>query len=160
MTQPSGPDKKPIPDPTPDVRAQFQALDRRLEFQGIEAIDAAALEAFEYAYPGRDIEIATATDEFTSVCPFSGLPDFGRLTISYVPDRRCIELRSLKYYLISYRNVGIFYEHLANRMLEDLVRACQPKRMTVVCEMTIRGGLHTTIRAEYENAECGARSAE
>ena len=132
-----------------DDRAQFKALDRRLEFQGPEAIDTAALETFDYAYPGKEIEIVTSTEEFTSVCPFSGLPDFGKLTVTYVPDRACVELRSLKYYLISFRNVGIFYEHLANRILDDLVKATRPKRMTVVLDFTIRGGLKTTIRAQY-----------
>jgi 7-cyano-7-deazaguanine reductase len=129
--------------------SSFQAHGRRLEFKGLEAIDGEALECFDYQYPSREIEIATITEEFTSVCPFSGLPDFGRLNITYVPAGKCIELRSLKYYLMSFRNVGIFYEHLSNRILEDLVRVCQPKRMTVVCDFTIRGGLRTSIRAEY-----------
>ena len=135
---------------TPDpAGAQFQALGRKLEFKGLDAIDAAALEGFDYQFPGKDIEIVTSTAEFTSVCPFSGLPDFGRLTITYIPDRRCVELRSLKYYLMSYRNIGIFYEHLANRILEDLVALLAPKRMSVVCDFTIRGGLQTTIKAEH-----------
>ena len=107
------------------------------------------MEAFEYQFPGKDIEIITSTSEFTSVCPFSGLPDFGRLTITYIPERHCVELRSLKYYLMSYRNVGIFYEHLSNKILEDLVGLLSPKKMTVTCDFTIRGGLQTTIRAEY-----------
>lgn len=130
--------------------AQFKALGRRLEFKGLDTIDTEALECFDYQYAGRqDIDIITTTEEFTSVCPFSGLPDFGRLTITYTPAAQCIELRSLKYYLMSFRNVGIFYEHLANRIMEDLVKVCQPKRMTVVCDFTIRGGLRTSIKAEY-----------
>lgn len=128
----------------------FEPSDKSLAFQSPEAIDAGCLETFDYAYPGREIDIATVTEEFTSVCPFSGLPDFGKVVITYVPDKKCIELRSLKYYLTSYRNVGIFYEHLANRMLEDLVAVVEPKRMTVTCEMTRRGGLATTIRAGYQ----------
>ena len=139
----------PSPDP---AGAGFKALSRKLAFQGLEAIDTEALEAFDYQFPDKDIEIVTSTAEFTSVCPFSGLPDFGKLTITYLPDLRCVELRSLKYYLMSYRNVGIFYEHLSNRILEDLVRLLAPKRMTVVCDFTIRGGLQTTIRAQYEKA--------
>lgn len=140
----------PTPEPMADpAGAQFKALGRKLAFQGLDSIDVEALEAFEYQFPGRDIDIITSTSEFTSVCPFSGLPDFGRLTITYTPDRHCVELRSLKYYLMSYRNVGIFYEHLSNKILEDLVKILSPKRMTVVCDFTIRGGLQTTIRAEY-----------
>lgn len=136
----------PEPD---DAGAQFKALGRKLDFKGLDAIDTEALEAFEYQFPGRDINIVTSTSEFTSVCPFSGLPDFGSLTITYTPDRHCVELRSLKYYLMSFRNVGIFYEHLSNRIMEDLVKLLAPKRMTVMCDFTIRGGLQTTIRADY-----------
>lgn len=140
----------PTPESGPDpAGATFKAQGRKLAFQGLEAIDTAALEAFEYQFPGKDIEIITSTSEFTSVCPFSGLPDFGRLTITYIPERHCVELRSLKYYLMSYRNVGIFYEHLSNKILEDLVGLLSPKKMTVTCDFTIRGGLQTTIRAEY-----------
>ncbi len=128
---------------------QFKALSRRLEFQGPDAIDTECLETFDYQFPGKDIDIITTTEEFTSVCPFSGLPDFGKVTISYTPDKKCVELRSLKYYLVSFRNVGMFYEHLANRMLDDLVTLMQPKRMSIICEMTPRGGLRTTIKAEY-----------
>jgi len=131
---------------------QFKALDRKLPFEGPEAIDAGCLECFAYEYadqPSTDVDIVTTTDEFTSVCPFSGLPDFARVTITYTPERHCIELRSLKYYMMSYRNVGIWYEHLVNRMLEDLVRVCEPKKMTVVIECTPRGGLSSTVTARY-----------
>jgi 7-cyano-7-deazaguanine reductase len=131
----------------------FQALDRTLPFKGPEAIDAGVLECFEYEYAdspvGGHIEIVTTTEEFTSVCPFSGLPDFARVTIAYTPARHCIELRSLKYYLLSYRDVGIWYEHLANRMLGDLVNACKPRRMKVVIACNPRGGLSSTVTAEY-----------
>lgn len=137
-------------DNSPDsAGAQFKALGRKLEFQGLDAIDTKALECFDYQFPGKDIDIITTTEEFTSVCPFSGLPDFGKLTITYTPGARCVELRSLKYYLMSFRNVGIFYEHLTNRILDDLVRVVAPKRMTVICQFTVRGGLQTTIKAEY-----------
>lgn len=132
-----------------NVRSQFKAHGKSVDFVGPKAIDLDALESFDYQFPGRDIDITTITEEFTSVCPFSGLPDFGKLTIVYTPDRKCVELRSLKYYLISYRNVGIFYEHLANRMLEDLVSVTEPKKMSVVVDFTIRGGLSTSIRADY-----------
>lgn len=138
--------------------AAFDARDKKLDFKGLEAIDSAALEVFEYQYPGRDIEITTTTDEFTSVCPFSGLPDFGTVTITYIPDKVCVELRSLKYYLLSYRNVGVFYEHLANRILEDLSRVLDPKWIEVECEMTVRGGLQTTIRAQFVQQQTRKRA--
>lgn len=127
----------------------FEAREATVDFTTTDAIRADVLEAFDYQYPGRDIEIVTTTDEFTAVCPFSGLPDFGRLKVTYVPDRKCVELRSMKYYFVSFRNVGIFYEHVCNRVLDDLVKLIAPKRMLVECEFTVRGGLQTTVRAEY-----------
>ena len=139
--------------------AGFAARDFKLPFQGTDAIEPHLLETFPYQYPGRPIQILTETEEFTSVCPFSGLPDFGRLRIEYEPDKACVELRSLKYYLLSYRNVGIFYEHLANRIVEDLVRAIRPRRLEVVCDMTVRGGLRTTIRAQYQKGRGGRPKA-
>lgn len=141
----------------PGPRDQFKALDKTLPFKGPEAIDAECLECFDYEYAdtlvGRDMSIVTTTDEFTSVCPFSGLPDFARVTITYVPDRQCLELRSLKYYLLSYRDVGIWYEHLVNRMIEDLVKACRPRRMSITIECNPRGGLTSTVTAEYHGDE-------
>ncbi|MCH7958781.1 MAG: NADPH-dependent 7-cyano-7-deazaguanine reductase QueF [Candidatus Hydrogenedentes bacterium] len=135
---------------------QFKAQDKVLPFKGEEAIDAACLECFEYAYAdkpvGDGMEIVTKTSEFTSVCPFSGLPDFAEVTIAYTPAKRCIELRSLKYYLMSYRDVGIWYEHLVNRMLDDLVRAVEPQKMTVIIACAPRGGLSSTVTARYERS--------
>lgn len=132
----------------------FTAHDKTLPFVGPEAIDAACLACFDYEYAhaphGRGMEIVIETEEFTSVCPFSGLPDFARIVISYVPDRECLELRALKYYLLSYRNVGIWYEHLVNRMLDDLVTACRPQRMTVKIICNARGGLTSTLTVSYE----------
>lgn len=146
-------------DERPAARDQFKALDKSIPFSGPEAIDAACLECFAYDYAdtphGAAMEIVTTTDEFTSVCPFSGLPDFARITVRYVPDRRCLELRSLKYYLLSYRNVGIWYEHLVNRMLEDLVTACAPRRMTVEIACNPRGGLGSTVTAAYDRDQMG-----
>ena len=137
----------------PGPQEQFKALDKTLPFKGPEAIDAACLECFDYAYAdtasGRAIDIVATTEEFTSVCPFSGLPDFARVTITYTPGAKCIELRSLKYYLMSYRDVGIWYEHLVNRMLEDLVRACAPKHLRIEIACAPRGGLASTVAAEY-----------
>ena len=84
------------------------------------------------------------------MCPWTGLPDFGTLTVKYEPDSACIELKSLKYYLLSYRGVGIVQEHAAHRILDDLVAACQPVRMTVTLDYRVRGGLHTTVTVRYE----------
>ena len=138
---------------------EFQAHDKSIPYEGEAAIDGACLECFAYNYHdtpyGREAEVTTSTDEFTSVCPYSGLPDFAHVTISYVPDRHCIELRSLKYYLMSYRNVGIWYEHLVNRMLEDLVRACRPRRMTIEIACNPRGGLASTVTAHYDQETMG-----
>ncbi len=135
------------------AKEHFKALDKSLPFKGPEAIRPELLECFPYEYAGKpvgkDLEIVTETGEFTSVCPFSGLPDFARITITYTPGEKCLELRSLKYYLLSYRDVGIWYEHLVNRMLEDLVKACQPRRMKLVIACNPRGGLASTVSAEY-----------
>ena len=107
------------------------------------------LETFPNPRPEREYEIAIACPEFTSLCPKTGLPDFGEIRISYVPAARCIELKSLKYYLIEFRNRGIFYEHVTNQILDDLVAACQPRRMTVVGDFSVRGGIKTAVTATY-----------
>jgi 7-cyano-7-deazaguanine reductase len=110
------------------------------------------LETFPNPRPGRDFEIAIACPEFTSMCPKTGLPDFGTITIRYVPDATCLELKALKYYLLDFRNQGIFYEAATNRILDDLVAACQPRRMTVVGDFTARGGITTKVTVEYVKA--------
>lgn len=141
------------------AKDQFKAEDKILPFKGPEAIESHLLECFPYEYAdkpyGQAMEIETETDEFTSVCPFSGLPDFAVVNIAYVPDQHCLELRSLKYYLLSYRDVGIWYEHLVNRMLEDLVKACQPRSMTIEIVCNPRGGLSSTVTAAYDKARMG-----
>lgn len=124
-------------------------LDRRYDVQDPSTIDVAALETFPYEYRGKDIVITIETDEFTAVCPWSGLPDFGRIKIEYVPRRSILELRSCKYYLLSYRNVGIYQEHLVNRILEDCVRTVSPKWMRVTADYRIRGGIHTVVTREH-----------
>jgi 7-cyano-7-deazaguanine reductase len=108
------------------------------------------IETFANPTPGRDYLIEIRCPEFTSVCPKTGLPDFGEIRISYVPDQRCIELKALKHYLVGFRNRGIFYEEATNQVLDDLVAVCQPRRMTVVGEFTPRGGIRTTVTATYE----------
>ena len=115
---------------------------RTLAFVGPEHIDVAVLETF--AYQGPEQEIVTETSEFSAVCPYSGLPDFARLTITYLPDARCVELKSLKYYVNSFRNVGIFQEHATPRIAEDLFRLLEPKRLIVKTVYNVRGGFETT----------------
>ncbi|MFB3854343.1 MAG: preQ(1) synthase [Vicinamibacterales bacterium] len=107
------------------------------------------LETFPNPSAGRDYEIAIDCPEFTSVCPRTGLPDFGTIRIRYVPGERCIELKALKYYLLEFRDKGIFYEEATNRILDDLVAACKPRRMTVIGEFTPRGGIKTTVTVTY-----------
>ncbi|HDZ21983.1 hypothetical protein LCGC14_0418820 [marine sediment metagenome] len=109
----------------------------------------AELETFDNPHPQRDYTITHVAPEFTSVCPKTGQPDFGTITIDYVADAACIELKSLKLYLQSYRNEGVFYEDIVNRILNDLVAAASPRRMTVTGEFTPRGGMHSIVRAEH-----------
>ena len=127
----------------------LEGLDRRYDTQLAATVDTKVLETFPYEYPGKDIVIDIDTDEFTAVCPYSGLPDFASLRIHYTPGRSILELRSLKYYLFSYRNVGIYQEHLVNKILDDLVRCARPKWMKVVADYKIRGGIHTVATREY-----------
>ncbi len=108
-----------------------------------------AIETFPNPRPGREFEIEIECPEFTSMCPKTGLPDFGTIHVTYVPLDRCIELKSLKYYLLAFRNQGIFYESVTNQILDDLVAACAPARMTVVGEFTPRGGIKTSVTATY-----------
>ena len=107
------------------------------------------LETFPNPRPGRDFEIAMECPEFTCVCPRTGQPDFATIRIRYVPAELCVELKSLKLYLWSYRNEGAFHEAVINGILDDLVQACHPKTMTVVGDFNDRGGIHTTVTAEY-----------
>jgi 7-cyano-7-deazaguanine reductase len=115
---------------------------RTLPFVGPEHVDVAVLETF--GYDGPEQEIVTETSEFTAVCPYSGLPDFARLTVTYVPARKCIELKSLKYYITSYRNVGIYQEHATARIAEDLFRVIEPRRLVVRTLYNVRGGFETS----------------
>ncbi len=110
----------------------------------------ANIEVFDNPHPSRDYVILHVAPEFTSVCPKTGQPDFGTIEIEYVADKLCIELKSLKFYLQSFRNVGVFYEDVVNRILDDLVRACLPRRMTVTGKFTPRGGIHSVVKAEYK----------
>jgi 7-cyano-7-deazaguanine reductase len=112
-------------------------------------MSSSTLETFPNPRAERDYEIQIQCPEFTSVCPMTGLPDFGEIRITYIPDSRCVELKSLKYYLVEFRNKGIFYEQVTNQILDDLVAALQPRRMTVVGDFSVRGGIKTIVKAEY-----------
>ena len=106
-----------------------------------------AIECWPNQFKGYEIKIEIP--EYTAVCPKTGLPDFGTIHISYVPDKQCIELKSLKMYILAYRNLGIFYEHAVNKILDDFVAACRPRKATVTGEFTPRGGIKTVVRASY-----------
>jgi 7-cyano-7-deazaguanine reductase len=108
------------------------------------------LELFDNPSPKRDYSITIRCPEFTSVCPRTGQPDFGEITIEYCPNKLCIELKSLKYYMQSYRNKGIFYEALTNEILDDLAGSCKPRWMKVTSKFTPRGGITTEVVAEYK----------
>ena len=135
------------------LKEKYEGLDRRLAAQGNEAIDADCLMAFEYEHPDQPAQISIDTDEFTALCPWTGLPDLGTLAITYTPTNLCVELKSLKYYLLSYRDVGIVQEHAVNRILNDLVSLCQPRWMKVILDYKVRGGLHTTVSVEYPQVQ-------
>ena len=125
--------------------------DKRFDIQGEDAIDVSILEAIPFDYAGSATEVVYDTDEFTCVCPWTGLPDFGTLTVRYKPNKKLVELKSLKYYLTSFRNVGIIQEHAVNRILKDLVKLIKPVSMTVEAEYKERGGIWTTATASYES---------
>ena len=116
-------------------------------------MSSSTLETFPNPRPEREYEIAIHCPEFTSLCPKTGLPDFGEIRITYVPDSACIELKSLKYYMIEVRNKGIFYEAVTNQILDDLVAALRPRRMTVVGDFSVRGGIKTVVTAEYSQGD-------
>src|ERR1051325_4780091 len=118
-----------------------------LEFSMVAS--ATPLETFPNPRPEREYEIAIDCPEFTSVCPKTGLPDFGTIRITYVPAAACVELKSLKYYLVEFRNRGIFYESVTNQILDDLVALLRPHRMTVVGDFSVRGGIKTIVTATY-----------
>ncbi|MBU1026101.1 MAG: preQ(1) synthase [Candidatus Margulisbacteria bacterium] len=117
--------------------------------ENIKQLKTPAIETWENQYSDRDYNIHLEFPEFTCVCPKTGLPDFAKIIIDYVPDKGCVELKSLKEYFIYYRNVGIFHEHLTNKILEDFVAACKPRSAKIVAEMNVRGGIKTTVETNY-----------
>ena len=127
-------------------------MPRYTDRHAVSGLDAKlpSVETFPNQFP--DYEITIEVPEFTSVCPKTGLPDFGEIRITYVPESKCVELKSLKYYMLEFRNRGIFYESVTNQILDDLVALLQPRRMTVVGDFSVRGGIKTTVTATYSAA--------
>jgi 7-cyano-7-deazaguanine reductase len=129
--------------------------ERRFDTETEQRIDTGVLETIGFEYQGSNTDLVYETGEFTCVCPWTGLPDFGKLTIRYNPDRNLIELKSLKYYLSSFRNVGIIQEHAVNRILRDLVQLIQPVSMSVTAEYNERGGIKSRAEAIYRKESKG-----
>ena len=121
----------------------------------IRQLDTPEIETWTNEYCDRDYTIDITNLEFTAVCPKTGLPDFATIRVTYVPDERCVELKSLKEYFLSFRDVGIFHEHVVNKVLDDFVAACRPRRVEVVGEFNLRGGLKTVVRASYLGEDDG-----
>ena len=133
-----------------ELKEQYQELNDTFDMSPVESIKSELLMAFEYEYPRSSTEVSIDTDEFTAVCPWTGLPDFGTLKVRYLPNTLCIELKSMKYYLLSFTGVGVVQEHAANIILNDLKNICDPISMSVELDYKIRGGLHTSVVATYE----------
>ena len=127
---------------------------RKSAYEGLQGrirkLNTPKIETWINQYPEREYIIKIDIPEFTCICPKTGLPDFAVITIRYVPDRLCLELKSLKYYTIFYRDIGIFNEHVVNKMLDDIAKACRPRWAEVVGEFNARGGIRTTVSAEYK----------
>ena len=117
--------------------------------ENIRELELPDVETWENKYPEKEFTVSTLTREFTCICPRTGLPDFASIEVEYMPSKKCLELKSFKEYLFSYRNIGIFHEHAVNRILEDLVKACSPRYMKVRGEFNVRGGIKTSVEAEY-----------
>ncbi len=128
---------------------------KKSSYQGLQAhvrnLPTPEIEVWENEYADRQYQITIEIPEFTCICPKTGLPDFATIRIDYVPAKSCLELKSLKMYIVYYRNVGIFHEHLVNKILDDIVKACGPRSACVEAIMNPRGGIATTVRAEYKN---------
>lgn len=117
--------------------------------KNIRKLKTPAIEVWENQYPDRDYTITLENPEFTCVCPKTGLPDFANIAIQYIPAKYCVELKSFKLYMIFYRDIGIFHEHATNKILEDFVKACKPRQASIKGEFNTRGGIKTTVTAEY-----------
>jgi 7-cyano-7-deazaguanine reductase len=135
--------------PLPAVKEVTPAQQIEIRPTPREEMNLYPLDTFAYEYVGRRIEINFTSSEFTAVCPFSDFPDFATLKITYVPNERCVELKSLKLYINSFREVKIFHEHVVNQILEDFVRACDPLEFHIEGDFNVRGNIKTVVRASY-----------
>ena len=117
---------------------------------GIRDLDIPKMERWKNKYLDRDYTVSIKTDEFTCICPKTGLPDYATICIDYMPDKYCVELKSFKLYLLAYRNIGIFHEHVINRIFDDFIALCKPRRANIIGEFGSRGGIRTTVSREYE----------
>ena len=134
-----------------DISQEYNNLDVEVEIKSEKSIRSDLLLGFDYEYSQSGAEVIIDSDEFTAVCPLTGLPDFGTLFIKYVPKNLLIELKSLKYYLLSYTNLGIVQEHAANKILNDLIEKYDPVSITIELDYKIRGGLHTVVSVSNQN---------
>ena len=135
-------------------RSLYEGLQKK-----VRSLKTPIIETWKNQYSDRDYVITIDIPEFTCICPKTGLPDFASIAIKYIPDDLCIELKSLKYYTIFYRNIGIFNENVVNKILDDVVKACKPRWMEIIGEFNARGGIKTTVKAEYGDTGCGERGA-
>jgi len=124
-----------------------------IESTPVEDMNLYPLDTFPYEYPGREIVVSFTIPEFTAICPYSDFPDFATIRIDYVPNRACVELKSLKLYINSFRDVKIFHEHVVNRVLADFVSAVDPIRVEIEGDFNVRGNIKTTVRAVYARQE-------
>jgi len=137
------------------IKERFNGVNKRKSrYEGLQEkirkLKTPAIEVWQNKYPDKEYAISLEVTEFTCICPKTGLPDFANIRIEYSPDKYCLELKSLKMYTIFYRNLGIFHEHLVNKFLEDLVRACKPRWLKITGVFNVRGGIKTTVTAEYK----------
>jgi 7-cyano-7-deazaguanine reductase len=153
--EPDEPDERAVTMPTiEELREQYRTMGDKFDSAPtateVEEIDPSVILCFDNDYSGSGAEVTIDTDEFTAVCPWTVLPDYGTLVVRYVPDHLIIELKSLKYYLMQYRNVGVVQEHVANKILADLVAAANPVSMGIELDYKVRGGLHTAVTARFQ----------
>ena len=134
---------------------QYRNIGLSLQWKQPETVQADLLLSVSHESPGKPVQVMIKTDEFTTVCPWTGLPDTGSLMVAYTPRHKVLELKALKYYLLSYRDVGIIQEDAANRIMADLVRCCLPLEMTVSLDYMVRGGLQTVVTADYKFGDFG-----
>lgn len=121
--------------------------------ENIREMETPSIETWKNEYSDKDYAIEITNPEFTAVCPKTGLPDFGTIQITYIPDEQCVELKSLKEYFLFFRDIGIFHEHVVNKILTDFVAACTPRKVEIVGDFHIRGGIKTVVRANYQRED-------